>query len=251
MHDAIAPAPIAAGSGAASGARSQPAPPARPAAPRRRTAADMIAEELRRRIVAVVLEPGAPLAEKTLTETYGVSRTPVREALIRLAEEGLVDIFPQAGTFVARIPHGSLDEAVVLRKALEQAALSHLAARIDAEMLDRLDHAIGRQRAFAGIPDAEAFHAADEAFHALIAELAGYPGLWRVAQQAKLQIDRCRRLTLPVAGRMNTVITEHQAIVDALRRGEPAHAAAALDMHLTAVLPDADALRARHPHFFR
>jgi GntR family transcriptional regulator, rspAB operon transcriptional repressor len=216
----------------------------------RPTASTTIADELRKRILDLSLEPGTSLSEKSLTDTYGVSRTPVREALIRLSEEGLVDIFPQSGTFVSRIPTGALAEAVVVRKALEQAALSNCAGKIDAAALQRIDLAIEHQRAFAAIQSTEGFHAADEAFHALIAELAGYPGLWRVAQQAKVQIDRCRRLTLPAQGRMQTVITEHQAIVDALKRGDHAGAASALDQHLSAVLPDATKLKIKYPHYF-
>jgi DNA-binding GntR family transcriptional regulator len=91
-------------------------------APRRAlTAASAICNELRDAIVALELEPGTPLSEKELTLRFGVSRTPVREALIRLAEEGLVDIRPQSGTFVSRIPLAAIPEAVIVRQALEGA----------------------------------------------------------------------------------------------------------------------------------
>src|ERR1700743_3574866 len=78
--------------------------------PPRITSASAIFETLRGEIVTMALPPGAPLVEKVLTLRFGLSRTPVREALIRLAEIGLVDIFPQSGTFVARIPLAALPE---------------------------------------------------------------------------------------------------------------------------------------------
>ena len=216
----------------------------------RATAASQILAELRRLILDVVLPPGMPLSEKDLTERFGVSRTPVREALIRLAEERLVDIFPQSGTFVGRIPYAELPEAVVIRKALETAALDLAMNAMVPSAFDALEHIIARQEAMAALQDGSGFHEADEAFHGAIAALAGHPGLWRFAQQSKIQIDRCRRLTLPRPGRMNHVIEEHRGIVSAMRAGDRVAAHQALTAHLTVVLPDAEALRQQFPNYF-
>jgi DNA-binding GntR family transcriptional regulator len=214
------------------------------------TAGGRILDDLRQRILTLALKPGAPLSEKELTVGYGVSRTPVREALIRLAEEGLVDIVPQSGTFVGRIPQGALPEAVVVRKALEGAAIGYALEVASDDDLERLAALIARQEALASIDDQPGFHAADEAFHATLAEIAGHPGLWRIAQQAKLQIDRCRLLTLPAPGRMQTVMGEHRDILAALRRRDRAAALAAMERHLSSVVPDAEAIRARYPQYF-
>jgi DNA-binding GntR family transcriptional regulator len=216
----------------------------------RPTAATQIVTQLRDAILAMRLPPGTPLVEKELTERFGVSRTPLREALIRLSQERLVDIFPQAGTFVSRIPLARLPEAVVIRKSLETAALELAMAQISAAGLETLDRLIARQEALAGLGDSDGFHAADEDFHEAIAALSGHPGIWRVSQQAKAQIDRCRRLTLPALGRMGQVIVEHRAIVAAMRAGDRAAALAALDQHLSAVLPDVESIRRLHPDYF-
>ncbi len=191
-----------------------------------------------------------PLSEKELTERFGVSRTPIREALIRLAEEGLVDIRPQAGTFVSRIPLSAIPEAVVVRQALEGALVEMAAARGGASGASALDKIIGRQEAFARLDDQAAFHEADEAFHEAVAALSGHPGIWRTVRQAKLQIDRCRRLTLPALGRMNQVIAEHRVIAEAIRNGDAPGAKAAMQAHLQAVLPDARILAGSHPAYF-
>ena len=216
----------------------------------RPTAASAVFAELRRDILSLVLPPGTPLGEKALTERFGMSRTPVREALIRLADDSLVEIFPQSGTFVGRIPVDALPEAVIVRQALEAAALKVAIQRATREDFDRLAATIARQEAMARIDDREGFHAADEAFHELIAQIAGHPGLWRVVQPAKAQIDRCRRLTLPVPGRMALVIAEHQAILDACRARDSASAERALTDHLSAVLPDAAVIRKSFPDYF-
>jgi DNA-binding GntR family transcriptional regulator len=223
----------------------------RPPAPRdRATAASAIGAELRAEILDLSLPPGTPLVEKLLTARFGVSRTPVREALIRLAEEGLVEIFPQSGTFVGRIPVAALPEAVVIRQALESAALSLAVSRARPEDDERLAAIVLRQKAMAEAGDRDGFHAADEAFHETVSDIAGHPGLWRIAQQAKAQIDRLRRMTLPVPGRMKAVIADHEAILAAFRARDRASALAALERHLSLVIPDAEAIRARHPHYF-
>ncbi len=222
----------------------------REAAPRRLTAAASIYAELRDAIVALRLPPGMPLQERELTERFGVSRTPLREALIRLAEEGLVDIRPQAGTAVARIPLGAIPEAVIVRQALEGALVELAALRAGPEQRRALERVIDRQAAFAALDDREAFHEADEAFHEAIAAASGHPGIWRNVKQAKMQIDRCRRLTLPVPGRMEQVVGEHRVILAALARGDAAGAREAMRVHLDAVLPDARILSRSHPDFF-
>ena len=221
-----------------------------PRVPVRRTAAASIYAELRDGIVALYLPPGAPLVEKELTARFRVSRTPLREALIRLAEEGLVDVRPQAGTSVARIPLGAIPEAVVVRQALEGTLVELAAARSASTDLAALDRIVERQIAFASLDDRDAFHEADEAFHEAIAAASGHPGIWRVVKQAKMQIDRCRRLTLPALGRMNQVIDEHRVILDRVRAGDVGGAREAMRVHLDAVLPDARVLSRRHPDYF-
>jgi DNA-binding GntR family transcriptional regulator len=216
----------------------------------RATGASMVQDELRREILDMVLKPGAPLSEKELTARFGMSRTPVREALIRLKEEGLVEIFPQAGTFVARIPTGAIPEAVFIRQALECATVAVLADRVEAEAIARLDATIARLHEALEGSDQESFHLADEDFHEVLAESAGYPGVWKLAQAAKSQIDRCRRMTLPVPGRMDMVIREHLAILDAIRRHDAPAAEAAMRQHLGTLLPDLVHLKARHPDYF-
>lgn len=216
----------------------------------RASAASVIESDLRQAIISMDLIPGSALNEKELIARYGVSRTPVREALIRLRDDGLVEVFPQSGTFVGRISMQSIPEAVTIRQALECLAAEHAATSATPSGLAAMQASIAEQAVAAAKGDQQAFHEADEAFHAAISEAAGLPGVWRLIQTMKMQVDRCRRLTLPVPGRMARVVIEHSSILDAIRQGNAAAAREAVSAHLGAVIPDIDQMTRDHPDYF-
>ena len=97
--------------------------------PRAATAAAKIYTDLRTELVSLRRRPGEVISEANIALSYGVSRTPVREAILKLADEGLVEIFPQSGIFVSRIPIAALPEAIIVRKALEETTSSMAAER--------------------------------------------------------------------------------------------------------------------------
>jgi DNA-binding GntR family transcriptional regulator len=200
---------------------------------RANTSANIIYRELRADILSLRRKPGDAVSEKEIAASRGVSRTPVREALLRLADDRLIDIVPQSGTFVARIPLGALPEAILVRRSLEQ-------------LRDSLQ--IQRRTAAAG--DRDRFHEADEEFHAAIATAAGYPGIWTLIQQVKIQVDRYRRLTLPVPGRMVQVVKEHKRIVAAIEARDPERAAAAIAAHLDYLRATIGDVRDLNPEYF-
>ncbi|MBX5159335.1 GntR family transcriptional regulator [Rhizobium sp. NZLR1b] len=217
---------------------------------RRITTAGAIYERLHANIVSLRMPPGMLLQEKRIADDFGVSRTPVREALLRLSEGGLVDIYPQSGTVVSRVPVSAIPEAVVVRKALEGTTVETAALLATAADIGRLDAIIARQRSHAATGNASSFHEEDETFHEAIAQTAGYPGIWAILKTVKVQIDRARRLTLPVLGRMDTVVHEHMIIRDALAAHDATAARHAMIHHLSAVIPDVDELRSRYPDYF-
>jgi DNA-binding GntR family transcriptional regulator len=226
-------------------------PPARPGGrPRVANAAHLIYREVREDIVSMRRKPGEPIVEREIALTRGVSRTPVREALLRLADEDLVEIFPQSGTFVARIPVGALPEAILMRTALEQTTARLAAERADAGQVARLRELLERQRRVQSRGDRDRFHEADEAFHAAIAEAAGHPGIWRFIEQVKIQVDRYRRLTLPVPGRMRRVLAEHAAIVGAIEAHDGPGATAAMAAHLEVLRASIRDVRDLNPDYF-
>lgn len=209
-----------------------------------------IYELLRERIVGGAMPPGASVSEKELAERYGVSRTPVREALLRLADERLIDIFPQRGTFVSHISVEALRDGMVIREALERVAVRHAAAKVTDADIAELRLILDRQRASEQASDWAGFHAEDEEFHRRIAILSGHPNLWRVARQEKVQIDRCRVLHLPISGRREMVMAEHRAILAGLAARDPDAADRAMAEHLGNVLPGLDELLRARPDYF-
>jgi DNA-binding GntR family transcriptional regulator len=205
---------------------------------------------LRRRIVEMDMLPGTRVVERDIAEEFGTSRTPVHEAVQRLADEGLIEIVPRSGTFVARIPLDALDEANLVRHALETAIIEKAAARVGPDDAARLRAILAEQEAAITANDFGTFHRTDERFHALLAELSGYPGVWPIIQQAKTQMDRYRQLTLPLEGRMVGVLEEHRAVVDAIEARDPARAVAAMREHLDHVMPVLEITRKLRPEFF-
>jgi DNA-binding GntR family transcriptional regulator len=215
----------------------------------RRTAATVIHDALRAEIVSLAIPPGAPIVEKDIAEAYAVSRTPVREALLKLADDGLVSIFPQSGTFASLIPFRTLPEALIIRRSLEETC-ARLAAQRSAGRVDPLARVMDDLAELAVRGERERFHLADDAFHAGIAEIAGHPGIWRFTQAVKLQMDRFRRLTLPQQGRMTRVLAEHGAVLDAIRRGDADAAAHAMGEHLGKLSDDLKAVAELNQHYF-
>lgn len=231
-------------------ANAPPAGPARFAGNAPPTIADTIYRQLHKAIVGMALEPGTPISEKEIALAQGVSRTPVREAILRLAEERLVEVVPQSGTYVARIPLSALREAIVVRRALEGATVRAATAKATPSQIMSLRASIERQKETAEAGKEAAFHKADEDFHAGIAALAGYPGIWSLIQQVKVQVDRYRRLTLPQEGRMRLVVGEHAAVVEAMAKGDAERAVRCMEEHLDKLQFDIVVFRDMWPNFF-
>jgi len=206
--------------------------------------------DLRAELVSLERLPGEPISEAELAKSYGISRTPVREAVGRLADEGLIEIFPQSGTFAARISLTALPETIVIRKALEETSARLAAERARRSQIIALRAQLERQREASRAGDRSAFHQADEAFHGAIAEAAGYRGIWTLVEQVKVHVDRYRRLTLPQEGRMTRAIREHAAIAAAIEAGDGARAAQAMGIHLDGLLADIPNIRRLNPDYF-
>jgi DNA-binding GntR family transcriptional regulator len=218
--------------------------------PRTATAASRIYADLRAEMVSLERRPGETISEGKIAVSYGVSRTPVREAILKLSDEGLVDIFPQSGINVSRIPIAALPEAIVVRRALEETTTRITAEQATSSQILALRSVVERQREADAAQDRDAFHQADELFHATIAEIAGYPGIWKLILQVKVNVDRFRLLTLPQAGRMTTVIAEHERILSAIEAHDADGAVVAMARHIERLLGDIAAIKHINPEYF-
>lgn len=217
---------------------------------RQRHAAPQVYEALRGRIMALDLAPGTVLPRADLAAHFGVSQTPVREALIKLGEEGLVDIFPQHATVVSRIDIPAALQAHFLRRAIELELVHELAQLAPAPLkalVAELRGQLARQKAAAAAGDYASFTAADQAFHHAQYAAAGMLPLWQLTRQRAGHVDRLRRLHLPARGKMAAVMRDHRAIVAALAARDGAAAQAAVRQHLAGTLTFVQQVRAQHP----
>ncbi|MDQ0473256.1 GntR family transcriptional regulator [Labrys wisconsinensis] len=205
---------------------------------------------LKREILTLQLRPSEALSEKELSLKLGVSRTPVREALIKLAEEGLVDILPQRGSFVAPIRVAEVMEAQFIREALEVAVVRRAAEQSTAALVERLEASLQRQRRAIEAGEHEAFLRLDEAFHHLLSDGVLLPRSWKVIHNVKGQLDRVRFLSLPEPGHLETLQAQHAAIVTAVRIRDPDLAAEHMRAHLQEVFGSVRLLLRDQPHLF-
>lgn len=189
------------------------------------------------------------LSRADLAAAFGVSQTPVRDALMRLEEEGLVDVFPQHKTVVSRIDIAQARQAHFLRRAIELEVARTLAARADAGLVKRLRATIARQRTALSAGDYPDFVACDQSFHRHMYEAADVPGLWEEVRRRSGHLDRLRRLHLPVEGKGEAILRDHTRIVDAIAKRDPDVAQQRVREHLSGTLLQADAIRARHPDY--
>lgn len=214
------------------------------------TAVQQVYDVLRRRIVTLDLPPGTVLSLKELAEEFGVSPTPVREALILLGEEGLVDIFPQSRTAVAHINVQSAREAHFLRRSVEVEIARLLAAGMADEDAAGLGTLIARQKAAQAAGDLTAFTDADNAFHETMYRLAGVGGLWDLIDAQRAHLDRLRRLHLPTKGKTQKIIREHEEILAAIAGHDADRAEAAVRNHLKETVSYTEELRSHFPEYF-
>ena len=202
-------------------------------------------------ILTFRLKPYELVSEKAMAEALGVSRTPVREALARLARVGLIDIYPQRGSVVAPLRLVDLEKSQFLREALEVGLVLRAVESADRMVLvQRLRDELAVQETFAAISDDRRFYKSDEALHQHIAGHAGFPGIWADIMNAKLHMDRFRYLTFPRIDNMSIVLGQHRAIVDALAAGDRAAAEETMRSHLRRVLSVVHVARERFPEYF-
>lgn len=195
---------------------------------------EQIYELLRRAIVTLEMAPGSPVAEKELCAQYEVSRTPVREAVQKLAEEGLVNVIPHSGTYVSQISYAGAEEGFVIRRALEVEGVRRAAQRAseDDESLAELDRITAKMSRVLERGGHGTYIFEDDALHSTIARMSGMNRLWKFVSMAKVDLDRMRQISGFVPGHLDRVTEQHIQIVEAIRRGKPDQAELAMRIHL-------------------
>ncbi len=212
-------------------------------------AAPQLFERLRERIIALELAPGAPLSRVELMDEFGTSVTPIRDALQRLADEGLVEIFPQHATVVSRIDLAHASQTQFLRRSIELEVVTTLVRVADAATFELLRAILAKHRA--ALEDLGEFKRFDMRFHQAMYEAAGVPDLFALVRSRSGHIDRLRALHLPIAGKAKAILRDHGRILDALEARNTAAAQRAVHEHLSGTLTQVAAIAKRHPDYVR
>lgn len=228
-------------------------PPRRPLRPLSAFAgslAQRVHASLREAILSMSLRPGDILRKPEICEALGVSRSPVGEAVARLAVEQLVKVVPQAGTYVARFALDEIREGAFLREALELAAVEQVASRVSEAQLVVLRRNLRLQTGLVEDRDVTGFYQADAEMHELILSFTGFRRLAGLADSAWVHVNRARQLILPQPGRVEATLAEHRGIVAAIEARDPVAAREAVRLHLGKLIGILEPLAQNRPDLF-
>ena len=194
--------------------------------------AKMAYDALHKSILKGELKPGEVYTEKALAEDLGISRTPVREALLELASHELVIFLPRKGVMINRFTASDVQEIFELRKIIETAAVEKVTKFSQAQDLYKLQEALDEQRKALEKKDYNAFLQADREFHTICADLTSNRRLVGILENLRDMIQVMGVLALGIHGRAEEVIVEHENILAAVQKGEPAKAREMMERHL-------------------
>ncbi|MBT3359321.1 MAG: GntR family transcriptional regulator [Rhodospirillales bacterium] len=198
----------------------------------------------------VDIPPGRVISEPEVSEALGVSRGPVREAFIRLAGEGLVEVIPQVGTFVTRLDVSVLMEAIYVRQALEPDLAARAAAHPTSADPNRLKELSEMQDMAAQAIDLDRVWDLDNEFHHTVAMLSGLPGVWKYVSSVRVTLARLRTLELLELDNPRIWVSHHRRIADCICRNDPEGARKLMCEHIDVSIGQIEELRARFPSFF-
>ncbi len=213
------------------------------------TARDYAIRMIRDNIVKTVLEPGCMVSENELAGEMGLSRTPVREALIELGKSGIVEIFPQHGSMVSKIDYDLVEEASFTRRVLETAVVREVCGAAEERDIRLLDESVSLYRLYLSRGDADRLLAVDNEFHRRLFVIARKRLSHELMTSLSAHFDRVRHLNAVVA-RLDAVAAEHEAILDAVRRRDADGAERVMRDHLSRYRIDRSAIEANYARFF-
>lgn len=200
------------------------------AAPEKTSQKKNVLQTIRDKIQFLDLKPGEKLNEKALAEEFSVSRTPVREALIHLSDEKLVDIFPQSGTYVSKIKLSMVVELVYMRHILESRILDNLCSK-QARVYDAVAKCLTMQEIAVGKGDVIDFMRHDDEYHQILFGLAGAYEIWRIISSTRAHHTRFRVLDLQLPSGIQSSFQEHTRIVELIQNGKRDELREVLDLH--------------------
>lgn len=193
---------------------------------------EAVCETLRDAIRKGILEPGERLMEVQIAEELGISRTPVREAIRKLEQEGYVIMMPRRGTYVSDISTNDVKEIFEIRSALESLATGLAARRIEPDELEKLQNLLVEIEGYIAKKDIEKIVETDIKFHGLLYQVSRNERLVNIINNLKEQLARFRTLSMSYPGRLQETLEEHSEMVEAIANGDVSAARDAAEHHM-------------------
>ena len=193
---------------------------------------EAVCETLRDAIRKGILEPGERLMEVQLADELGISRTPVREAIRKLEQEGYVIMMPRRGTYVSDISTSDVKEIFEIRSALESLATGLAARRIEPDELETLQNLLVEIEGYIAKNDIEKIVETDIKFHGLLYKVSRNERLVNIINNLKEQLARFRTLSMSYPGRLQETLEEHSEMVEAIANGDVSAARDAAEHHM-------------------
>lgn len=215
----------------------------------RETGRDYALRVIEENIINLSLAPGSQISENELSAELGLSRTPVREALIELSKVKIVDVQPQRKSVVSFIDYDMVDQSRFMRNTLECAVVELACGMAAPEDIQRLTENVKLQNYYLENASPEPLMELDDQFHRTLFEIAQKPQVYDLMQNLSIHFDRVRRMALESVKDLK-IVADHAAITIAVRDNDPAEARRLMEMHLSRYKVDAAAVRARYPEYF-
>lgn len=215
------------------------------------SAGNAVYSRLKQQIVRLELPPGTTLSEKEMSLAFNVSRTPVRESFVRLAQEGLLIVLPQRGTRVSLIDPELVEEARFMREQLEKAVIRLACQQFPDDKLAELEDNLDRQKESIERHDGKEMFELDEAFHRILFEGCRKTGTWNVIQQMNAHLNRSRVLWLSADPHWSHLYEQHREMAEAVRRHDEDYAERVMKEHLSLIISNLSVLQKKHPDYFK
>ncbi|WP_415608867.1 GntR family transcriptional regulator [Liquorilactobacillus ghanensis] len=207
--------------------------------------------EILKRIISTEYQPGQRISEKELSQELNIGRTPIREALLQLRQEGLINVVPQSGTYITKIDLCVAISARFIRESIETRIVKEATALNDRTAMAKLQKTIANQKFFSKQKEFEKFFGEDEAFHREFYLMTNHQQVWEWLQTTNMQLNRFRMLRLKVKTLpWESLINEHEKILKAVKNHEPDEAERLIANHLHLMLDEKDALLNTFPDYF-
>ncbi|MDF2483849.1 MAG: transcriptional regulator, GntR family [Herbinix sp.] len=212
---------------------------------------DVTYNKIKDDIMNMTLEPGTDVSVQKLSERYGVSRTPVREAVVRLQQSGLVVIYPQRKTVVSKIDLQRVHEEWFIRTSLEAAVVDEFIHKCSELVTDTMQEIVNKQRKYLDKDHFREFYTKDNRFHQLLFETAGEELSWSTIENVASHYNRIRLLCGKLNGIDKYVVDQHDKIIEAAKKRDAEAMRKVVSEHSNILIEQVKLMSKKYPHFFQ